>query len=340
MRNSYVKIACFTVIAVVSFLLVGPASSAEKVVKLRYSSWFAPTHKTSVLMEQWCKEVDKRTNGRVKVTFFAGGTLSPPTQTYDSLVKGTFDVGTSLLSYTTGRFPLTEVLDLPLGYNSGFQATKLANAYYKKFQPKEFEDVKIMYLHAHGPSYIHTKKAIAKLDEIKGLRIKSTGLSSKIVTALGGTPVTMPITETYDAIQKGLADGLYLHLEVLKTFRFGELLKCTILDHGMSNTTASFVAMNKKKWESLPKDVQQIIEQINEEWIEKQAKLYIELDKDGADYLLQSGNKMIKATKEQEAATAAKMKPIFDEYVRAAKGKGLPGDEALKFSLEYLKAHP
>ncbi len=276
----------------------------------------------------------------MKVTLFSGGTLSPPTQTYDSLVKGTFDVGTSLLSYTTGRFPLTDVLDLPLGYNSGYQATHLANAYYKKFRPKEFDDVKIMYLHAHGPSYIHTKKPISKLEEIKGLRIKSTGLSSKIVTALGGTPVTMPITETYDAIQKGLADGLLLHLEVLKTFRFGELLKCTILDHGMSNTTASFVAMNKKKWDSLPKDIQQIIEQINEEWIEKQAKLYIELDKDGEDYLLQSGNKMVKVSKEEQAKTAAKMKPILEGYVQATKAKGLPGDEALKFCQDYLKAHP
>jgi TRAP-type C4-dicarboxylate transport system substrate-binding protein len=283
--------------------------------------------------------VEKRTNGRVKITLFTGGTLSPAPQVYDSLVKGAFDIGASLFTYSTGRFTLSEVLDLPLGYTSGYQATNLANAYWKKFRPKEFEDVEIMYLHAHGPCYLHTKKFISRLDEVKGLRIKTTGLSEKIVTAIGGTPVTIPITETYDALQKGIADGMYHNLEVLKTFRFGELLKCTILDHGMSNTTTSFVAFNKKKWNSLPEDIRKTIEQINEEWMEKQAKLYFELDKMGEDYLIKSGNRIVKVSKADQAKTAAKMKPIFEEYVQKAKAKGLPGDKALEFCLDYIKTH-
>jgi TRAP-type C4-dicarboxylate transport system substrate-binding protein len=340
MKKRVVKLSCVIALVLLAVVFTMPLNAAEPVIKLRYSNWFAPTHRTSVLTDQWCKEVEKRTNGRVKVTLFSGGTLSPPTQTYDSLVKGAFDVGTSLLSYTTGRFPLSDVLDMPLGYNSGYQATKMVNAYYKKFKPKELDDVKIMYLHAHGPTYIHTKKQIARVEDIKGLRIKSTGISSKIVTALGGTPVTMPLTETYDALSKGLADGLILHLEVLKTFKFGELLKCTVLDHGMSSTTTSFIAMNKKKWDSLPKDVQQIIEQINEEWIEKQAKVHALLDKDGEDYLIKSGNTMVKVSAADQAKTAAKMKPIFEEYVKATKAKGLPGDEALKFCQDFLKANP
>ncbi len=295
--------------------------------------------RTPYCPEQWCREVEKRTNGRVKITLFTGGTLSPAPQVYDSLVKGAFDIGASLFTYSTGRFTLSEVLDLPLGYTSGYQATNLANAYWKKFRPKEFEDVEIMYLHAHGPCYLHTKKFISRLDEVKGLRIKTTGLSEKIVTAIGGTPVTIPITETYDALQKGIADGMYHNLEVLKTFRFGELLKCTILDHGMSNTTTSFVAFNKKKWNSLPEDIRKTIEQINEEWMEKQAKLYFELDKMGEDYLIKSGNRIVKVSKADQAKTAAKMKPIFEEYVQKAKAKGLPGDKALEFCLDYIKTH-
>lgn len=314
--------------------------AAEEVIKLRYADWFAPTHKHAILIDQWCKEVEKRTNGKVKVSHFAGGTLSPPNQVYDGIAKGVFDIGTAPCSYTTGRFPLTEVLDLPLGYKSGHQATKLANEFYKKFKPKEFGEVKLFFLHAHGPSYIHTKKPISRLEEIKGLRIKSSGLSSKIVSALGGTPVTMPITETYDALQRGLADGLLMHNEVLKTFRFGEVLKCTVMDNGMSNSTAQFVAMNKQKWNALPENVRQVIEAINEEWIGKQAKTYIELDKEGEDYLTQSGNKIVQVAKEDQAKTAAKMKPLFDEYVQRMKAKGLPGDEALKFCLDYIRNNP
>jgi TRAP-type C4-dicarboxylate transport system substrate-binding protein len=337
---SKLSFALVAVLLCFFFFCAPVAHGAAPVIKLRYASWFAPTHKNSILVEQWCREVEKRTNGRVKITLFAGGTLSPAPQVYDSLVKGAFDIGTSLFTYSTGRFTLSEVLDLPLGYTSGYQATNLANAYWKKFKPKEFDDVQIMYLHAHGPCYLHTKKPIARLEEVKGLRIKTTGLSEKIVAAIGGTPVTIPITETYDALQKGIADGMYHNLEVLKTFRFGELLKCTILDNGISNTTTSFVAMNKQKWNSLPEDIKKIIEQINEEWMVKQAKLYFELDKMGEDYLLKSGSKIVKVSKAEQTKSAEKMKGILDAYVEKAKVKGLPGDQALNFCLDYIKTNP
>lgn len=106
-------------------MIAVPSSSQadEKVTKLKYSNFFPPSHKNSILSEQWGKEIEKRTNGRVKVTYFPGSILTPPTQTYDSVVKGIADIGQSLVGYSPGRFPLTEVLALPLGYSSGIQAT-------------------------------------------------------------------------------------------------------------------------------------------------------------------------------------------------------------------------
>jgi TRAP-type transport system periplasmic protein len=334
------RLLLVSVVIATCFLVSTTLHAEETVIKLRYSDYLPPTFYVSVLIDQWCKEVEKRTNGRVKVSHFAGGTLSPIAQTYDTLVKGGFDLGTSVFSYSTGRFPLSDVLDLPLGYTTGYQATRLANEYYKKFKPKELDDVQVMYLYAHGPTYIHTKKAISNLDEIKGLRIKSTGSSAKIVAALGGTPVTIPLPETYDAFQKGLADGLIHHTGLLKSFRFGELLKYTVIDNGMSNTTANFVVMNKQKWASLPKDSQKIIEAINEEWIEKHALGALEEDKEAEAFVTKSGGNVVRVSKTEQAKTAAKMKPVFDEYVQSTKAKGLPGDEALKFCLGYIKAHP
>jgi TRAP-type C4-dicarboxylate transport system substrate-binding protein len=334
------KLLCVVFVSLICCFLSTPLHSAEKVVKLRYAHWFQPTHPHAILIDQWCKEVEKRTDGRVKVTHFPGNILGPQTQTYDSVAKGVIDMGMFVLSYTMGRFPLSEVLDLPIGWHGGSQATKLDNQFYKKFKPKEFDDVKVFYLHAFGPIFIHTKQPISKLEEIKELRIKATGMSSKIVAALGGTPVTIPITEAYDALKRGLADGLIINNEVLKTFRFGEVVKTTVIDHGMSGTTTFMVAMNKEKWNSLPKDIQQIIDKINEEWIEKTANTYIMLEKIGEDYLVQSGNNVVKVSKEEEAKTAAKMKPIIDEYVQSTTAKGLPGDKVLEFCVDYLRAHP
>lgn len=332
---------CSCFILIVLFLFGAPeARSDEKVIKLKYSNFFPPSHKNSILSEQWGKEIEKRTNGRIKVTYFAGNTLTPPTQTYDSVVKGIADVGQSLMGYSPGRFPLTEVLALPLGYSSGVQATNLTNEFYKKFKPKEFDDSEVMYFHGHGPGLFHTKKVISSIDDIKGLRIKANAENAAIVTAVGGAPVSLPITETYDGLQKGLIDGVLLPIEPIKGWKFFEMIKTTVENYAMAYTAPIFVVMNKGKWNSLPKDVQDIITQVNQEWIGKQGKQWTELDAESKEFCVQKGIKMAKASPEQEAETAKKMKPILAEYVKSMKAKGLPGDEALQFSQEYIKSHP
>jgi TRAP-type C4-dicarboxylate transport system substrate-binding protein len=113
------------VVLLAAIVLIGPAgpSAADAGTTLTYSSFFPPTHIQSQLAESWCKEVEKRTEGRVKVQYFAGQTLTKAKQTYDSIVDGIADVGTSALAYTKGRFPVMGAIDLPLGYPSGSAAT-------------------------------------------------------------------------------------------------------------------------------------------------------------------------------------------------------------------------
>jgi TRAP-type transport system periplasmic protein len=338
MKSFAIRCAIFVTVAMV-FSLSLPVWAQEKVVKLRYSNFFPPVHPTSKLSEEWISEIDKRTSGRVKISYFAGGTLTPPGQTYDSVIKGIADIGQSLTSYSPGRFPLMELTGLPLGFTNGYQATKLANEYYKKFKPKEFDETKLMYLHSPSPGIIHTKKVVGSIDEIKGLRIKTNADVADIVSALGGAPVTMPITETYDAISKGLLDGAFIPLEALKGWRFAEVLKCTIENYALAPSPAFFVVMNLDKWNSISKEDQQIIEKINEEWIEKQALLWIEVDKEAREFALQKGVKFVKASKNEEVQTSEKMKPILSKWVSTMKGK-VPSEEALKFCQDWLLAHP
>lgn len=312
---------------------------AEK-YELNYSIFFPATHGNTLLATEWAKEVEKRTNGVVKINMFPGATLTPADQCYDGVAKGISDIGMSVLSYTRGRFPLTEVVDLPLGYQSGLQATRLSNEFYKKFKPKELDDTKIMYLHAHGPGILHTKKPVSNLEELKGMKIRCTGTSSKIAGALGATPVAMPQNETYDALQKAVVEGALSPIETLKGWKFAEVISSTTENFGSSYTIAFFVAMNKKKWDSLPKDVQATIEKINEEWIEKTGKLWDELDKEGKAFTLARGNKIIPLSKEEDQRWANLVKPIAKEYVKAMKEKNLPGEEALSFCVEWLKNNP
>ena len=108
-------------------------SSAFGQVKLNYSIFFPAPHNNSILAKAWSDEIEKRTNGKVQVTMFYGGTLTPADKCYDGVVKGISDIGMSVFAYTRGRFPMIEVLDLPMGYPNGRVATRVANEFYKKF---------------------------------------------------------------------------------------------------------------------------------------------------------------------------------------------------------------
>jgi TRAP-type C4-dicarboxylate transport system substrate-binding protein len=314
-------------------------AAAQKEIKMNYSNFFPAPHKNSVLADQWCKEIEKRTNGRVKITIFHGGTLTPAPQVYDGVVKGLSDVGMSVLAYTPGRFPLIEVIDLPLGYKNATVATNLINEFYKKFKPKEFDDVQVMYLHAHGPGFPHTKKPVAKLEDLKGMKIRAHGFSAKVVTALGAAPVGMAMGETYDALSKGVVEGVMAPMEALEGWKWGDLVKYSIYNTGASYTTGFFVVMNKAKWNALPKDIQQIITKINEEWIPKQAQTWDAIDEAGKIYAAKLGNKFAPLSPEESARWAQAVKPLLDGYVTTATAKGVPGDQALKFCQDYLKKY-
>ena len=206
----------------------------------------------------------------------------------------------------------------------------------KKFNPKELDEVKVMYLHGHGPGILHTKKAVNKLEDLKGMKIRCTGMAAKIVGALGGTPVAMPMGETYDAISRGVVDGSMAPQEALQGWKWGEVVKFTIENYGSSYSTGMFVVMNKQKWNALAPDVQQIIEKVNEEYIEKQGKTWDEIDKVGRDSTLKLGNKIVSLSQDEDWKWQKAVKPLLDEYKKNMKDKGLPGEEALKFYLETI----
>jgi TRAP-type transport system periplasmic protein len=314
--------------------------AAEPQFKLNYANFFPAPSPHSQLAEQYGKEIEKRTNGRVKITFFHGGTLAPAAQIYDNTVQGIADMGFSVLAYTRGKFPLTEVIDLPLGLKNGVTATRLINAYYDKFHPKEFDEVKVMYLHAHGPGLLHlTKKHVTKLEDLKGLKIRATGLSAKIVQALGAAPVGTTMPETYDALRTGVAEGALAPFMALKDFRWGELCSYSVENYGSSYSVGFFVVMNKNKWNALPPDIQKIFTQVNEEYKEKVGALWDSTDKDGIEFAKSKGVKLVPLSKEEDARWAKAVRPLLDTYVEDMKKKGLPGDQALKFCLDFIKTH-
>lgn len=315
-----------------------PAKAQSKPIELTYSMHFVASHQMAVFGRKWADEVEKRTKGRVKITMFPGGSLIPSPQAYDGVIKGIADIAMSFQGFTRGRFPLTEVIDLPLAYKNGMTATKMTNELYEKFKPKEYNEVQIMYLHAHGPGFFHTRnKPVNKLEDLKGVKIRTSGTLAKIAAALGAVPVALPMGETYDAIARGVAEGTVAPYEALEQWKLGEVVKYTTECYATAYSAAGFVAMNKNKWNSLPADVQKTIEKLNQEWIPVTGKVWDDIDKSGKEFTLKRGNKVISLSKEEEARWAKACQPVLQDYVKYAKEKGVPGDEALKFCLERMK---
>lgn len=334
-RISFLAILC----AGFFLLSIHPAPAGAEDFKLTYSNFFPPTHIQSQLAEAWCKEVESRTNGRVKVEYYPGQTLTKAAQVYDGVVTGMSDIGFSVLAYTRGRFPVMSAVDLPLGYQSGRAATKVINAVYDKFQPKELMDTEVMYLHAHGPGLVHTKdKAVRKLEDIKGMKLRGHGTSALVLEALGAVPVPSPMPETYQNIQKGVVQGSVYPLEANKGWRLGEVTDYATCAFSAAYTTSFFVVMNKDKWNALPKDIQKTIEGINEEWVVKHGEAWDTSDMVGIRYFLNQGNEMIGLDEKEAARWKEAVAPILENYAKEMTEKGFNGREIVDFTVKTLES--
>lgn len=325
-------ITCTLVLAVFSFMALTPAVTVAKTIKLTYSNFFPPTHIQSKLAESWCKEVGKRTDGRVEVQYFAGQTLTKAKQTYDAVVDGIADIGFSLFAYTRGRFPVIGTVDLPLGYPSGTAATAVINATYNKFKPKELDDVQVMYLHAHGPGMIHTKgKAVRKIEDLKGLKLRGTGYSAQAIKALGGTPVPMPMPESYQSLQKGVVDGGAFPAETNKGWKLGEVVDYATFCYKTAYTTGFFVVMNKDKWNALDAKDQKIIADINAEWYVKHGEAWDTSDVEGIRFFLQQGNAIYGLNPKEADRWVRAVAPVIEDYQKELDKKGFNGKEIVGF---------
>jgi len=327
-------IVSLVALSILFFILPSPVTAR---VKLTYSNFFPPTHIQSKLSESWCKEVEKRTNGEVKIDYYPAGTLTKARNVYDGVVQGLSDVGLSVLAYSRGRFPVLGTVDLPLGYPSGTVATKVANAVFNEFKPKEFRDVKVMFFHAHGPGLFFTaKKPIRKLSDIKGLKLRATGNAAKIVKALGGTPVAQSMPDAYQSIQKGVVDGGVYPFETNKGWRMAEVVDYGTAAYSIAYSTTFFVVMNKRKWAKLSKSAQRTILAINKEWTMKHAAAWDSSDEIGLKYFLNQGNQIIGLDKREAAKWVKAVAPIIDGYKKTLDKKGLNGKKIVDFTKQYL----
>ncbi len=312
------------------------AFNATAKTQLTYANFFPPQHGQSKLAESWCKEVEKRTNGEVTFKYYPSSTLLNPATMYDGVVNGIADVGFTVLAYSRGRFTVAAGIDLPLGYTSGVQATKVANAVFNKFQPKEFKDTKIMYLHGHGPGILFTAdKKIASLADLKGLKVRGTGTSGLIVGALGGSAVGKSMKESYTMLQKGVVDGSLHPMEANKGWKLGEVVHYGTKSDATAYTTTFAVFMSKGRWSKLSPAQQKTIKEINAEWSVKHGETWDAIDVAGAEFFKSKGGQINTLSADEEAKWKEAVAPVINGYIEKASKKGVDG----KAVVDFIKAN-
>jgi len=339
----------FSVILV--FSLFGAFNSANasgpKPVNMSFATFFPPSHFVCTeLIALWIKEVEKVTGGGVKINFYPGGTLLKAPETYDGVISGTADIGNSVFAYTRGRFPVMEGFELPGIYFGSCTATGMvAWEGIKKFQPKELQDTKMMFIFSVGPGSLYSKKPVSSLADMKGMRIRATGLTAKSIKALGAVPVAMPMPEVYEALSKGVVEGTIAPPEVLKGWKQAEVTNYITILPPVYNSI-QFVVMNLKKWNSLPGDLQKAIEGVNESIIPKAGRIWdSQMKENGIDYgVKEHGMKIGRLSEADNEKAMALMQPLLDDYVDRMDKKGLPGREILDFvkkgAAKYSKMYP
>ncbi len=261
MRALRMGLAALFLVVTVSLGMGAHAQAAG--IDLKYANFPpAPTF-PCVQMERWAKEVEARTAGAVNVTTFPGSTLLDAKNMLRGVMQGQADIGCISLAYHPGVFPLLSVMELPHGFASSEGASRTLWDLYAKYMPAEFSKVKVLTMFTSAPSQFMAKMPIKTLDDIKGVEIRGAGSLSAVLEKLGATPVSMPMPEVPEAVQKGVIQGLLTSFDVLKDMKFAEMCKYESVANLSVYPFA--VIMNKKKWESLPADVQKVLDDLSAE---------------------------------------------------------------------------
>jgi len=243
---------------IIAAFAAGPAVAGP--IQLSYANFPPPVTFPCVQMERWKKEVVKRTNGKVQINTYPGSTLLGPKNMMDGVIAGTADIGNLCQAYQPGRFIISNATALPLGIPNAKVGSLVLWDLYKKYNFKPFSDVKVLAMFTTAPSNIMSKVPIRSMADIKGVSLRASGGAAQILKSWGANQIGMPMSATPEALQKGTVKGLFSSLEVMKDFKFAELCKYVTFTNTPIYPFA--VVMNMDKWNSLPKDVQKVFDDL------------------------------------------------------------------------------
>jgi TRAP-type transport system periplasmic protein len=306
-----------------------PALAGKAEYEFRFAQITPAAHPYySMISEPWAREIEKRTDGRVKITLYPAGSLVSGDVMYSSTKDGITDIGTSSFGWERGIHPLMEAFMYTPGFPSAKVASQIANEVVRRLKPKELSDTHLLFIHACAPMHLWAKKPLKNLEDMKGVEIRAGGPTGKLVRNMGGVPISAPQGEAYEMLSKGIVQGSISSLDVLKGFRQGEVVEHVTLAY--FHVAPFFVSMNLNRWNKLPPDIQKVFDDVSAEYIDIAGEVWDKASDDGLAYAREEGLEIYTLPEDERARWHACYHPLREEYIKEMESKGLPGKEFIE----------
>jgi TRAP-type C4-dicarboxylate transport system substrate-binding protein len=288
------------------------------------------------MLAPWAKSVEEASGGKIKIDIFPsmqlGGT---PPQLYDQARDGVVDIVWTLPGSTAGRFPSTEVFELPfVGARRGIVNARASQEYGDANLAKETSDIKLLSFWSHDHGLIHSTKEVKTMADLQGLKLRSPNrLAGEALKALGATAVPMPIPQVPESLAQRAIDGAVVPWEVVPAIKLHELVKNhTEIPGSPTLYTASFfLAMNKAKYEGLPADLKQAIDKNSSmKFAELAGNMWDDAGKAVSEMVKGRGNSITTISEDEKAKWIKTTEPVIDAWIKQVKDKGLDGGKLLE----------
>jgi TRAP-type C4-dicarboxylate transport system substrate-binding protein len=325
--------------AIVGAALVGPA--AAETTTLRFSQWIPLTHPVHTdICAVWAQNVEKATEGRVKIEFVSA--LGAPPAHFDLVKNGVADAAMPVHDYTPNRFTLTRMFELPFLADNAIGPSLAAWHTQQKFFAKanEHAGVHLLALWTHGPANLYmVSKPVTKLADAKNAKIRVAGGMSDIVAKeLGTTPFFAPASGAYDALSKGVADGILFPAESVPSFKLDKIIRYGTVFPGGLYESSHYMIINEAKYNALSAKDRAAIDSVSGEALAKLAgTVWDKINNRGTEIMKASGVQITSADAAFVAEVHKLLDPIQAEWLKEAAKKGVDGKAALAYFKDEIK---
>ena len=330
------RIDLVRVVAAFSALFFSIGVSAAADVTLRLHQFLpAQANVPKNILHVWADKVEADSDGRIEIQRFPSMQLGgKPPELIDQAIDGVADIIWTVSGYTPGRFPRTEVFELPFTMTN---AEAVSRAYWElaeeTMMDNDFRAFKVLGLWVHGPGMIHSKAPVTTIADLNGVKLRApTRVTNMYFGALGATPVGMPVPAVSEGLSKGVIDGTTIPWEVTPALKVSELVHNHTEFDGKALYVLTFVlAMNKQKYESLPDDLKTVIdENSGVEFSIFAGGTQADADGPARQIAVDLGNNIITVSEDDASAWQEAAQPVYDAWLSDMESKGKDGQALLK----------